>query len=61
MPTDNTEHLRAAVLDMVQNPWMRNATGRGKMIEKYNSQREFWLLRMNPAEREVFEVLVPRW
>ena len=61
MPTDGTERLIVAVQDMVQNPWMRNATGKGKMIEKYNSHREFWLLRMNPAEREVFEVLVPRW
>ena len=61
MPTDDTEYLRAAVLDMVQNPWMRNATGRGKMIEKYNSQREFWIPKMTFAEREVFETLVPRW
>ena len=61
MPTDGTERLIVAVQDMVQNPWMRNATGKGKMIEKYNSQREFWLLRMNPAEREVFETLVPHW
>ena len=61
MPTDGTKRLMVAVQDMVQNPWMASYADRRRAIEEYNAQREFWLLKMNPAEREVFEVLVPRW
>lgn len=61
MPTDDTERLKIAVQDMVQNPWMANITDRRRVIEEYNAQREYWLRGMSTAEREVFEVLVPHW
>ena len=61
MPTDGTERLIVAVQDMVQNPWMVSFTDRRRAIEGYNAQRDYWLRGMSTAEREVFEVLVPRW
>ena len=61
MPTDGTERLIVAVQDMVQNPWMSSYADRRRAIEEYNAQRDYWLRGMSTAEREVFEVLVPRW
>ena len=61
MPTDGTERLIVAVQDMVQNPWMVSFPDRRRAIEAYNAQRGYWLREMSTAEREVFEVLVPRW
>lgn len=61
MPTDGTERLKIAIQDMVQNPWMVSFTDRRRAIEEYNAQRDYWLRGMSTAEREVFEVLVPRW
>ena len=61
MPTDGTELLKIAIQDMVQNPWMVSFTDRRRAIDEYNAQRDYWLMEMSTAEREVFEVLVPRW
>ena len=61
MPTDGTERLIAAVQDMLQNPWMTSYTDFSRKKEAYNVQRGYWLREMSTAEREVFEVLVPRW
>lgn len=61
MPTDGTGRLKTAIQDMVQNPWMVSYTDFSRKKEAYNVQRGYWLRGMSTAEREVFEVLVPRW
>ena len=61
MPIDDTKRLIVAVQDMVQNPWMTSYTDFSRKKEEYNAQRDYWLRGMSTAEREVFEVLVPRW